>query len=93
VDPHQAGLANKADVWLRVRSGTDGALALGLANPMIERNWYDRDFVRRWSNGPRHSISTGSSSAAEISSADTGVRWTISLTIFSASPEIREFGN
>ena len=46
VDPRQAGLANKADVWLRVRPGTDGALALGLANLMIERNWYDRDFVR-----------------------------------------------
>lgn len=52
VDPRQAGLANKADVWLRVRPGTDGALALGLANLMIERNWYDRDFVRDWSNGP-----------------------------------------
>ena len=25
VDPRQAGLANKADVWLRVRPGTDGA--------------------------------------------------------------------
>jgi anaerobic selenocysteine-containing dehydrogenase len=52
VDPRQAGLANKADIWLRVRPGTDGALALGLANLMIERDWYDRDFVRRWSNGP-----------------------------------------
>ena len=31
IDPRHAGLANKADVWLRVRPGTDGALALGLA--------------------------------------------------------------
>jgi anaerobic selenocysteine-containing dehydrogenase len=52
VDPRQAGLANKADVWLRPRPGSDGALALGLANLMIERNWYDDDFVRNWSNGP-----------------------------------------
>jgi anaerobic selenocysteine-containing dehydrogenase len=52
VDPRCAGLANKADIWLRVRPGTDGALALGLANVMIERRWYDRDFVRDWSNGP-----------------------------------------
>jgi anaerobic selenocysteine-containing dehydrogenase len=52
VDPRHAGLASKADVWLRVRPGTDGALALGLANLMIQRNWYDRDFVREWSNGP-----------------------------------------
>ena len=52
VDPRQAGLANKADVWLRVRPGTDGALALGIANLMISNGWYDRDFIRDWSNGP-----------------------------------------
>jgi anaerobic selenocysteine-containing dehydrogenase len=52
IDPRQVGLANKADVWLRVRPGTDGALALGLANIMIERGWYDAAFVRSWSNGP-----------------------------------------
>jgi anaerobic selenocysteine-containing dehydrogenase len=52
IDPRHAGLANKADVWLRVRPGTDGALALGLANIMIARGWYDEAFVRSWSNGP-----------------------------------------
>ena len=52
IDPRHAGLANKADLWLRVRPGTDGALALGLANVMIERGWYDREFIRKWSNGP-----------------------------------------
>lgn len=52
IDPRHAGLANKADVWLRVRPGTDGALALGLANIMIEHGWYDQDFVRQWTNGP-----------------------------------------
>ena len=52
VDPRHVGLASKADLWLRVRPGTDGALALGLANLMIERGWYDRDFIRNWSNGP-----------------------------------------
>ena len=52
IDPRRSGLANKADLWLRVRPGTDGALALGIANVMIERGWYDRDFIRNWSNGP-----------------------------------------
>jgi anaerobic selenocysteine-containing dehydrogenase len=52
IDPRNAGLTNKADVWLRVRPGTDGALALGLANQMIERGWFDQDFIRDWSNGP-----------------------------------------
>jgi anaerobic selenocysteine-containing dehydrogenase len=52
IDPRHVGLANKADIWLRVRPGTDGALALGLANLMIRNGWYDRGFVRDWSNGP-----------------------------------------
>ena len=52
IDPRHVGLANKANLWLRVRPGTDGALALGIANVMIECGWYDRDFIRDWSNGP-----------------------------------------
>jgi anaerobic selenocysteine-containing dehydrogenase len=52
VDPRRVGPARKADCWLRVRPGTDAALALGLAHVMIERGWFDRDFVREWTNGP-----------------------------------------
>jgi anaerobic selenocysteine-containing dehydrogenase len=52
VDPRRAGLAHRADEWLRVRPGTDGALALAIAHVMIERGWFDRDFVQRWTNGP-----------------------------------------
>src|SRR5262245_48258119 len=52
IDPRNAGLTNKAHIWLRVRPGTDGALALGLANVMIERGWYDHRFMREWTNGP-----------------------------------------
>lgn len=52
VDPRRVGFASKADVWLRVRPGSDGALALGIASVMIEREWYDRAFVRDWTNGP-----------------------------------------
>lgn len=52
VDPRRAGLAAKADLWLRVRPGTDGALALGIASEMIQRERFDRDFIRDWTNGP-----------------------------------------
>jgi anaerobic selenocysteine-containing dehydrogenase len=52
VDPRRAGLATKADQWLRVRPGTDAALALALTSVMIENGWYDQDFVRRWTNAP-----------------------------------------
>ena len=52
IDPRHVGLASKADLWLRVRPGTDGALALGIAREMISRGWYDREFVRAWTNAP-----------------------------------------
>ena len=52
VDPRRAGLAAKADPWLRVRPGTDAALALAITSVMIEHGWYDEPFVRRWTNGP-----------------------------------------
>ena len=52
VDPRRAGLAHRADHWLRVRPGTDAALALAMAHVLIEHGWFDREFVRRWTNGP-----------------------------------------
>ena len=52
VDPRRTGPAKKADLWLQVRPGTDCALALGIAGVMIERGWYDREFIRAWTNGP-----------------------------------------
>jgi anaerobic selenocysteine-containing dehydrogenase len=52
VDPRRAGFAARADAWLRVRPGTDAALALGLIRAVIERGGYDADFVRRWTDAP-----------------------------------------
>lgn len=52
VDPRRAGFAARADQWLRVRPGADGALALGIAGEMIRNGWFDAGFLRDWSNGP-----------------------------------------
>ena len=65
VDPRRAGVAAKADQWLRVRPGTDGALALGIAGVMIEEGWFDRDFLRDWSNGPFLVVDGGDRGADE----------------------------
>lgn len=51
-DPRRAGLAGKADLWLPVRPGTDGALALALAGMLIDAGRFDAAFVARHSNGP-----------------------------------------
>nr|WP_281060860.1 molybdopterin-dependent oxidoreductase [Mesorhizobium sp. M7A.F.Ca.US.006.01.1.1] len=52
IDPRRVGFASRADRWLRVRPGSDGALALGLARSMIRNKWFDETFIRDWSNGP-----------------------------------------
>ncbi len=52
VDPRKTGIAKKANLWLQVRPGTDAALALGITHVMLEHGWYDREFVRDWTNGP-----------------------------------------
>ena len=52
VDPRHVGFAVKADRWLQVRPGTDAALALAIAGIMIDKGWFDIEFVRQWTNGP-----------------------------------------
>ncbi|MEM3797667.1 MAG: molybdopterin-dependent oxidoreductase [Candidatus Bathyarchaeia archaeon] len=51
VDPRLTELAAMADVWLQIRPGTDGALALGMLNVIINRKLYDSDFVEKWCYG------------------------------------------
>ena len=52
VDPRRTGIANRADSWLQVRPGSDGALALSIGQVMIANHWYDGQFIRDWSDAP-----------------------------------------
>jgi anaerobic selenocysteine-containing dehydrogenase len=45
IDPKKISLAKKAEMYLPIRPGTDGALALALMYVIIKENLYDRDFV------------------------------------------------
>jgi anaerobic selenocysteine-containing dehydrogenase len=52
IDPRKTEIAKKADLWLQVRPGTDGALILGLIHFLIKEKLYDEPFVRDWTNAP-----------------------------------------
>lgn len=52
IDPQRTSLARDADLWLRVRPGTDAALALGLTHLLLESDDFDRTFVAAWTNAP-----------------------------------------
>ena len=51
VDPRCSVTAIRADRWLPIIPGTDGALAMALANVIIEEGLYDADFVQNWTAG------------------------------------------
>ena len=51
VDPRLTQMAQMADIHLRLRPGTDGALALGMARVIINEGLYDADFVSKWVTG------------------------------------------
>ena len=52
IDPRRSGAAIAADAeWIPIRPGTDGALALGLCNVLIEEELYDERFVKEWTHG------------------------------------------
>jgi molybdopterin-containing oxidoreductase family molybdopterin binding subunit len=53
VDPHMSASAEKAEHWLPIRPGTDAALALAMANILVnEIEVYDRDFLKNRTNSP-----------------------------------------
>jgi thiosulfate reductase / polysulfide reductase chain A len=51
VDPRRIPEAEKADLWLQIRPGTDVALMLGWLRIIIEEDLYDHEFVDRWTIG------------------------------------------
>lgn len=51
VDPRANWLATRADYHLRIRSGTDTALAMAMINLIIEEDLYDHDFIEYWCYG------------------------------------------
>jgi anaerobic selenocysteine-containing dehydrogenase len=52
IDPRLSFFASRADKWLQLRPGTDGALAMGFLNVIINEKLYDRSFVEKWTNSP-----------------------------------------
>ena len=52
VDPRMSPLGKEADIWLPIRVGTDLAMSLGWLKWIVDNDAYDKNFVKRWSNGP-----------------------------------------
>jgi len=51
IEPRFSLTAAKADEWVGIHPGTEGALALGMAHVMVREGLYDTDFVGRLGSG------------------------------------------
>jgi anaerobic selenocysteine-containing dehydrogenase len=52
IDPQLSWLAARAGrFWLRLRPGTDGAIAMGMLKVILDENLYDQDFCDKWVYG------------------------------------------
>ncbi|WDP91829.1 MAG: molybdopterin-dependent oxidoreductase [Desulfobacter sp.] len=52
IDPRQTASAKLPDsLWVPIRPGSDGALALGLSHILIRDGWVDQAFVEDWALG------------------------------------------
>ena len=51
IDPKKISLADRADMYIKIRPGTDGALALAMAHVIINERLYDSDFIEKYTTG------------------------------------------
>ncbi len=51
IDPKRISLADEAEMYMQIRPGTDGALALALMNVIIAEKLYDTAFIEKYTVG------------------------------------------
>lgn len=51
IDPRYSVTALRSDQWVPINPGTEGALAMSIANVIISENLYDANFVENWTVG------------------------------------------
>jgi anaerobic selenocysteine-containing dehydrogenase len=51
IDPVETDLARKADIWLQIKPGHDGILAMAMINEIIKNDLFDAEFVAHHTSG------------------------------------------
>lgn len=51
IDVRFTDFAKNADLYIRPRPGTDGALAMGIMHEIIRMGYYDKEFIDKWTYG------------------------------------------
>ncbi len=51
LDPRRSESAERADIWLPLRAGSDAAMCFGWLKVILDEGLYDEEFVRDWTHG------------------------------------------
>ena len=73
VDPYRTGTAEKADLHLALRPGTDGALACAVMHVLFAEGFADWDYLRRYTDCPDELAAHVHSRTPEWAAAITGL--------------------
>ena len=73
IDPARTGTSAMADQHIRVRPGTDGALALAMIHVIIREGLVDQDYVDRYTVGFDELVQHVAPYTPEFAAAETGV--------------------
>jgi cysteine desulfurase NifS len=88
IDPRKTAMAIYPNSeWIPIRPGTDGALALGLCNVLINEELYDDEFVKDWTVGFPEFLQYVTHFTPEVVEHITGIS---AETIVSLAREIAE---
>ncbi|MFW6052727.1 MAG: molybdopterin-containing oxidoreductase family protein [Desulfosalsimonas sp.] len=97
IDPRETGLAGRAQYHLRLRPGTDCALALAFLHVIINENLYDKSFVQEWTLGfeemADHVRSFNPGWAANITGVDAELITKAARAYAGANPACTAWGN
>ncbi len=73
IDPYQTRTSLFCDEHLKIKPGTDAALALAIANIIVTRNLHDQDFINQHANGFEDFASAAKAWPLERASLVTGL--------------------
>jgi len=89
IDPLRTATADKADIYISPRTGTDAALALAIAKVMIDKNLINRRFIEKNVKGFEEfskSLNISPSDAEKITGLSSSVVEELAYIIGSSSP-------
>ena len=97
IDPRKTELTRQADIWVRLRPGSDLALALGMIHVVINEGLHDKLFVNEWTVGfdklKRHIEDYSPERVEKITWVEKGTIKNMARVYASTSPACIQMGN